>query len=316
MESFINITGVQFLVLFPTFSLFAIIAGYWIQRRDNTGQYHTPSVFSLSVMETAALSGERENVIHTAIFKLWQEGTLSIKGFEDNAYVLSNKDKDDIRLENEIEKALFSYISNQPNLSVKFSKLFQPNSPLQTQLNIALEPIYDKLEKRHLRCDDRTFQIREQIKTLLPLIIFAIGFLKLSFGLWFGHPVIFLILLLIVIPSIAWLILPAASRQTKLGQRYLAKCRTKLRQTAVLQNEGEGVWRVAVFGAVGVQSWKIFTPFNNACGNKNNSGGTVYGGCGGFGGGSSSRESSSSSDSGGSAGCGGCGGGGCGGGGG
>ncbi len=278
-----------------------------MQHFDNTGQYHTPSAFSLSVMETAALHDEHRGIIHTALFKLWQEDAISIKGKAKNARVLSNKHcKDNISLNDDIEKVLYSYISNQSDLSVRVKKFFLTRSPFYTQLNIALDAIYSKLEKRHLRCNDETLLKRKLIKFLVPLIIFTVGSLKLGFGLWYGHPVLILILLLIIIPPVAWFILPNVDRQTVLGRRYLAQCRSKFDQSSLLRNENDGLYRVAVFGVSGIESWVVFESYNNAFAAPYNKS-WFHSGNGGCGGGISGCGGGSG-ECGGGGGCGGCGG--------
>lgn len=316
-----NISVTEFLILYPIVSIAIAFIGFWLQRYDSTHQYGTPQLFTLSAIETAALSTEHRGVIQTALFKLWLEGTITIKGKANQAYATCNH-KNRIRLDNEIEKALYYYIFNQPEHSFKINKLFKPRAPFHTQLNAALEPIYTKLERQRFRCNDVLIFKHRLIHFLVPLSILIIGSLQLNFMPPLGYQILLVSLLLILMPLIAWVILPNVIRQTHLGRRYLAQCRNRLNQFNVLKDGHDGVWRVAVFGFIGVIGWEIFDPFNNAfvapdteisSENKNSSQpqgsgcGGGYGGCSGGGDSSGSDGGGDSSGSGG--GCGGCGGG-------
>ncbi|MCV6638320.1 TIGR04222 domain-containing membrane protein [Candidatus Albibeggiatoa sp. nov. NOAA] len=258
-----NISVTEFLILYPIVSIAIAFIGFWLQRYDSTRQYSTPQLFTLSAIETAALSAEHRGVIQTALFKLWLEGAITIKGKANQAYATCNH-KNRIRLDNDIEKALYYYIFNQPEHSFKINKLFKPRASFRTQLNAALEPIYTKLERQRFRCNDALIFKHKLIHFLVPLSILIIGSLQLNFMPPLGYQILLVSLMLILMPLIAWVILPNVIRQTHLGRRYLAQYRNKLNQFNVLKDGHDGVWRVAVFGFAGVANWEVFDPFNNA----------------------------------------------------
>lgn len=311
LDMFIGIPGPEFLILFPLVSLVAIGIGYWLQHHDNTGQYNTPSACSLSILETAAIRAERKGVIYVGLFQLWQKGIITVRGKASHAYVHITHDMENVSLEDDIEKILYRYIISRFNQQCEPKRLFQLNSSLHLELDKALQTTYTKLEQRHLRCSDEEFQKRQSVVRFVLLSIIGVGGLKLGFGLWYGHPVGFLVFLLVLMPLAAWFILSNPNRQTILGRRYLKKCKSKLYTSNLLRNEEEGVWQLAVFGVKGLKGWVVFKAYFNAFiysdqkTSSNSSSNGYIGGCGGGCGGGSSDSGGGSSGGG----CGGCGGG-------
>ncbi|MCV6638323.1 TIGR04222 domain-containing membrane protein [Candidatus Albibeggiatoa sp. nov. NOAA] len=264
MEFFINISGQQFLIFFIVFSTTAILLGYWFQRHDNTGQYRTPAIDGLTAIEVAALRGEDQGIIHATLFKLWQNDAILVKGVANHASISIQETKP--RLNTEIEKAIYRYISGQRGQKCKPTDLFQSTSSLSFHLHSALHTIYQNLEQRHLRHTDKAFQQRKRIATFAPLSITVVGGLKLGFGIWYGHPILILTLLLFVMILTAISVLSKPSRQTILGRRYLKQCENKIKATTILENNDSGLWRIAILGIAELESWEAFNPYVDAFG--------------------------------------------------
>lgn len=88
----------------------------------------------------------------------------------------------------------------------------------------------------------------------------------MGFGIWYGHPILILTLLVFVMILTAMSVLSKLSRQTILGRRYLKQCENKIKATTILENNDSGLWRIAILGIAELESWEAFNPYVDAFG--------------------------------------------------
>jgi uncharacterized protein (TIGR04222 family) len=294
IDMLIQIPGPIFLLYFGLFSIIGIVFGrFWI-RADGSSHYLLPEPTALNPYEMAALQDGPKRVIQTALFNLWHRQLLVTSGKGNHAEVKSldsSKQRPNGRIEEIIYQ--FAQITRKP-------PDFFNNSGLRLSLNPPLKRINQTLEQLHLK---RTEAQMTQARWKMWLILFTIlgiGLIKLHFGLYYEHPVFWLILFLIIVPMVAFFILKPHPN-TRLGHHYQNKLAEHL-EGIQAHSDFDLTFSVALFGLSGLAGIAAFEAFGDTFEETISPSG-VPGGAGADSGGDGGGSSSGG-------GCGGCGGGG------
>lgn len=297
----IQIPGATFLIYFSIFSISCIVTSWFLVRNsDNSTSYSLPTLTRFNAFELAALRDGRKGVIQTALFNLWQKDKLSVAGKEQTAVIHRNPNADHTVSLNPIEETIYQSITTSGQNPAYF---FQDKA-LHAAIDIHLRPINRTLEGAHLKQTDAVLTTNLGIRRVILLLILGVGLTKLSFGIYYGKPVLFLIILLIIFMG-ATLTILQLTHTTQLGRRYLKKLNEHF---AWIKSESpdkfDPTLAVAIFGVTVLAGFSPFSPFEQAFAGTATSGSSSNGGCGGGCGGGSGDGG------GGGGGCGGCGGGG------
>jgi len=306
VELWVSIPGPAFLVYFIILSaIVAAIAWIW-SRKDNTTYMAIPSENALNWTEIAVVRGDRNAVLHVAVFDLWWNKFIEFTSTPKIKIADKAGDASGLGI---IQRAALDFINS--GSSVYPGEIFT-DVGLRSKLDALLSTIYPKLERMHL------VRGQEEFARAWKAFIVCLGFLllvggsKLFLGIVRNKPSIYLMLLLIVDIILIWKIAKPTSRlPTNLGRKYLKIMEEKLSwmKNQLETNNKETVnpdLLIAVYG-VGILTGADYKEFNDSFKKANSLGsGGCGGGCG---------YSSGSSGCGGGGGCGGgCGGcGGCGG---
>jgi len=293
IDLLISIPGPLFLFIFTGLAIVCILFAKWLRIQDGSDYYPMPEPDALNSFELAALRGGKNEVIRTAVFDLWHQDMIELKGEKRKTKIKSISGK---KPEGAVHKAIYQLTKTARKTSELFSDM-----GLNQYIGIQLKPVDEKLEKLHLLRNDAQEKRARNIFRVTFAIIFGIGGMKLILGIMRGRPVIFLSILLIIF-FFVWLksLSPGKSRTTHLGKRYLKYVRDHfnwLKHSVKKDEFPDGIdpaFCIALFGAEIFLDNGLHNQFTDAfsSGYSINGSGGCGGGCGG----------------------GGCGGGGCGGG--
>jgi hypothetical protein len=308
IDILIQIPGPIFLVLFLILSAIGIlIAWFW---NDDSINRPMPSLTALNPYEIAALRDGRKGVILTALFNLWRRELLT--GTKRRIHRNESSTK---QPEGAIEEMLYQFAMPMPSeftdtrlrsylninqlvtrvhlyFSMRKPSDFFTNTQLRSDLDKQMVPINNTLTRMHLK---RTESQKKRIWMAFWVTLFFIlglGGLKLYFGITNGHPVGFLILLLIILPIILWKVLKPTHQNTQLGLRYQERLNQHF-AWMISENNVDSinfVFGVAILGISALDGFTAFASFEEAFSgtaepdtdnNNNNDGGGGGGGCGG-----------------------------------
>lgn len=303
LDWFIGIKGPDFLVYFWTLSIVAIFIGRWLMSRADGSKYFSmPSPTQLNTYEIAALRKQRKGVIHTALFNLYNAKLIEIFGKNQDAEIKITS-SNNLAPKNIFEAILYRFIAEQP----RNPKDFFNQAPFHSQMDAELETTYQKLEKLHLQHFSNKYEKIKKIGNVIFWIIMTIGFLKLPFGLFYGHPIGSLVVSLIVMFIICLIaLIPRPAHLSILGKRYLKSLKNYLKiADKHPSKEIDPALKVAALGIAGLAGFAMYSSFETAFIFGGELSSSSDGGCGGGCGGGSDGGSD-----GGGGGCGGCGGGG------
>ncbi len=280
LDILIQIPGSTFLGYFLFFSILCIgTAKIWMYAADDSKQYRLPSFTKLNPFEIAALRNGRKGVIQTALFELWHRKLITTRGKAHLAEIRKvNLATTKERPKNEIEQNIynFAHITRKPGD-------FFSDTTLRSNIDKHLKPINQRLEQLHLKQTDSQIKRAWKNLWLVLFLILGIGGTKLYFGFYYGHPVFFLIILLLIIPFITFKIL-APKPKTQLGNEYLQKLQKHFEWTISEENlDIDQAFRVSIFGVTALTSFVAFSAFENAFSESDSPGNSLNGGCGGGG---------------------------------
>lgn len=250
-----QISAPLFLPFFILFSITCIcISWFWIRSSDNSTQYQVPALTALTPFEISVLRNGCKGVIHTALFKLWQNQQIAVSSREDKTEIKSVVSNPP---ENQCEKIIFNFITPKARAPYEF---FQ-DPLLHNQLDEVVKPINQQLETLHLKKTQLQRKKNAKVLWVTLGLIWAVG--GGSFLLDF-HEMLLLIFPLIVITMVAIIAL-APRENTQLGRKYLKKL-TKhyksLKKPKTIQVDP--LWLVAVLGVEGLTGLAIYSPFQKA----------------------------------------------------
>lgn len=211
----ISIPGPEFLIYFIFLSIVCIITGRWIAFHDGTEKYPLPDARALDFIEIAAMRGGRAAVLQAAVFDLWQRKLLVIPD-ESKKEIISVESSE--KPGPSIQAAIFIFFKKRR----KASELFT-DKEISEIIDVYLGSAYQKLEIIGLMLNKND---RLRIMTVFCItfwVIFGIGLAKLYFGLKYGRPVAFLVILLFLsFLGIMTAFKPFKKRRaSRLGIKYL-----------------------------------------------------------------------------------------------
>lgn len=296
LNAIIYIPGPTFLLYFIGLSTICIKLGWLWANADGSTQHPLPEPTRFDPIAIAALRNGTNSVIRTVIFSLWNNKMIDFKGEGKDTTVESMQSHQEARL-GTIEKEIYNFVKTPR----KISDLFQ-DSDLKQNVEMHLRPIYEKLENSHLVRTELDRSRTWKAITLTAFVITGVGVTKLYFGIKYGHPVLFLIILLIISLIALYIALKPGAIPSRLGRLYLKELEGHfgwLKEDTYNPKGIDPAFAIAIFGIGALSASPIYNPFNKAF-PASKSGGGCGGGCGGGGG--------DGGEGGGCGGCGGCGG--------
>jgi uncharacterized protein (TIGR04222 family) len=230
--------------------------GWLLILRLDDSVYRSLPRASLTPFEIAALRDGRKGIIYTALFSLWQHQRVTIFGniYEAKIKAISLESPPD-----KFEQIIFNFIGQQTRSATEFFE----NTFLTLQLDKAIEPLNQKLERWYLRKTPSQLRQVKQILWVTLLTIWIVGVSKIVF-LPPSFTVVFLVvfLSLATVITICW-VLPLKS--TRLGQQYLQKLTQRYQQIQVQQSTYfDPIQLVALLGVVGLSNLEEFSPIQEA----------------------------------------------------
>lgn len=305
VDFLISIPGPVFLVYFIILSIVCIIAGRWLALNDGTGRYPMPDATALDYIEIAAMKGGRSAAVQAAVFDLWQKNLV---GFPDEGRRVIESVPSDEKLPPSFQSVIYSFLKEKRRIAELFT-----SKEVSEALDVYLGSAFQKLEIMRL-IQNKKDRIRVlSIFSVVSAMIFGTGFAKLYFGIRFGRPIAFLVVLIFMDFIAVMIVFRPFSRHrpTRHGKKYMAFLETHFSWLKQAVSKGEEIpsfnpalYGVAIFGIAFLSGMDLFNPFSSVfpadisdSGMTGGSDGGSSGGCSDGGGGCSGG------------GCGGCGGG-------
>lgn len=229
-------------------ALLAVLAaaGIWQERRrarqevEHTPGRHLPSMTQVGIYGTAWLAGGKERVVHVALTRLLQAGSLQVVaggllGFRRRLDCTAAALAADAH---PIERAICSSLRTEPD-AAKLARLWQ--SP-GTELAAAFDQLQRELQALELLAGPASgtpltrpgFWLRQA--QALAWALLAIGGIRLGLGLLGGRPVAYLVMLLLLNTGLLVLCIHTqrAAAMPVRGRAYLQYMRTGMRRTSQL----------------------------------------------------------------------------------
>lgn len=209
LQAFIAIHGSDFIIYFLIAAILSSLLLWGVNRiSDSSRNYEAPFPTKLHPYTLALLRGGEKAVLETALFSLHQRGILNFNTANGISQLEINPD---VSLpEHPIEREIY-YFAPQ-----SWSQFFT-NPKFASVLKPCIHRLAHELEQYHLY---RTPQVYLQWVRLIPWTVFAIGLLKLGFGISQDKPVAFLVIALIVFFVVIKKLKP--SQLSLLGKEFLA----------------------------------------------------------------------------------------------
>lgn len=299
LQALIAIQGSDFIVYFLIAAILSSLLLWGVNRiSDSSRNYEAPFPTKLHPYTLALLRGGEQAVLETALFSLHQRGILNFNTAENGITQLEVK-PDASLPEHPIDREIY-YFAPQP-----LPQFFR-NPKFTAVLKPCINRLVHELEQYHLY---RAPQPHFQWVRLIPWTVFAIGLVKLGFGISQNKPVAFLVIALVVFFITIKILVP--SKLSLLGKEFLDALPTRFdwirhKLDAPAQLRGiDPAFAIAALGVTVLAGSVMFEEFQQQLAPmaNNNSGSFGVESSGG-----SDSNGGGSSDGGG--GCGGCGGGG------
>lgn len=304
VDMLISIPGPVFLLSFVIFVIVCIIMGRWIAFRDGTEEYPLPDARALDFIEIASMRGGRSAAIQAAIFDLWQRNLLAFPdGSKKEIVSVESPEKPSPS----IQAVIYSFFKDRRRVSDLFT-----NKETLESIDVYLGSAYHKLEIMRLMLNKNERLRIMVVFCIVSFLIFGTGLTKLYFGLKYGRPVAFLVILLFLsFLGIMTAFKPFKKRRaSRLGIKYLDFLLHHFSWLKQAVSKGDDIpsfnpalFGVAIFGVTFIAGMELFSPFSSVF-PSDYSGDSISGGSYD---GSSDSGGGGCSDGGG--GCGGCGGG-------
>jgi len=319
LELLRSIPGPQFLFIFPLIAFAAIMLGRRLINSLGSGNnMPEPSAFPPAVI--AALRGDWELVLKTAIFGMWQRGEIELvqidggqeKGVKFLGITIKSarNNRGDMILRrvagvpvpgDRLDAAIWKFLSHER----KPEEFFKEDT-LKSYVDTQLKTYREKLVQAGLLKSPAGRRFSWIVFASMTVPVIWIGLAKLELGLKFGMPSIFLLIMLPFVLLALLIGIRPYEKLTGMGKQYLKRLEQHFAwmQDAVKSGEKPAVdpaYAFAIFGTAVLAGTLLYSTFCEAFPSQ------TSGGCGG---GSCGGGSCSGGGCSGGGGCGGCGGGG------
>ncbi|SNB44632.1 TIGR04222 domain-containing membrane protein [Geobacter sp. DSM 9736] len=285
MNEFLHIiSGPQSLVIFPLLTACGIIAGRRILKRERP----LPAPEAFPPETVAALRGDWQLVLKTALFRLWRQGIIEILQ-EERESRFRNRTSELRRAEGALppaeglEMAVWQFLEKPRSPEDFFS------SRLSTHAEASLRQARAELEQWGLTKSDEERRRTWIVFAAVCAVVLGIGTLQFVAGIALDRPSARLFTMLpLSLLAISFFLKPT-SPATPLGRRYLVDLRMHYgsQVEAERRNEASGigpVYAYATFGTTVMAATLLYGPFFDAfpaASNDGCSGGDSDSGCGG-----------------------------------
>lgn len=265
LDILISIPGPLFLFYFILLSVLCIFIGRWLAFRDGTDVFPMPDAQALDHIEISLMRGGRAAAVQAAIFELWQKNLLSFKDGSGREIV-------SVESENKIYPSMQAVIYGFFRGGRKTTELFKSRETMEA-VDVYIEAVYQKLEMMGLMLPAKDRYRINLIFLISLLLIFGAGLTKLYFGLKFGRPVAFLVILLFLsFMSLMIAFRPfKKKRLSRLGAKYLNFIKEHFSWLKQAVSKGDDIpsfnsalFGVAIFGVTFLAGMETYDAFNKA----------------------------------------------------
>lgn len=267
IETINQISELTFALLFAAISVVGIIIGKLLINADGTNRYPFPELKTFDPLAIALLRGGVGEVVKTALFNLWCNGLVSIRGVGRSRAKIVSTFSDRHTPQDGVESSIYQFTKN-PSTPLSLTK-----EPFDLErIEKHLETTYQQLEDNHLiRTGGQVISIWV-ITLILLAIIGGIGGARLYSIVNQQNVIEYYVIAVLVLSVLAtFFILKPWEIPTQLGKRYLVhlkqECgwfKTALKSQGEMQKQSTSpVYAVALFG-VDVLVDTEFAPFERA----------------------------------------------------